>query len=737
MKKTVCLILSLIMMLTLGLSAAADETSEQLKKVTLKVKETLGIGDDYKSFTGNSYVYGSQTWWNLSWDNENESLYVTCDDNGKVYGFDHSHYEEDIGNNGTSLHFPSFGYEDACRAAEQFLSRVLEEGEGWVFREQQDTLRDYGNYSLLATLTLNGVETEMSIYLSFLTADGSLRSFWRDDARIFFTGGVPSHVPSLSGEEAISALRSAVTTDLEWSYSNDENHEARLRYTVSLPGNTIVDAQTGELLDRWNGGIVYNTNEMGSMPEEAPEPAADKGLTPQEISGAEKYDGVLDSASLKAAVVSVAALGITENYEMSAVNYTAAQPGMDPDDLPEDEEIDDTVTATYRLSRTLSGPEYGLTQEEYDELVAAGNVPTVYKNVSADARTGEIKSLYTFYNGFGWEEVTAEESPVISDIALGFLTERYGSYLPLCELTDASQNTRGVDVNFFTYTRMEAGYRCPMNQISISVNASTGFVDYFSCVWDEELSFGPSGPVVGEETAIDSFLAIYDAKLCYVSMPEDADNWESARSWLLVYLPDAGSGWVAGVDAITGVAEYSEWIGEFSTPEYCDIADSYARQEIGKLAAYGVGYYGVNEFRPTATVTELDMILLMLSCSGWKEDYSLMIDADEAELLPIYNAAYRQGFLSTYDQNPDREVSRSELCRCFVNLSGLGEAAELRGIYICGFTDESEIPVEDLGYIAIAKGLGVVQGDRNGEFRPNAGATRQELAIMLYRYLSR
>ena len=65
------------------------------------------------------------------------------------------------------------------------------------------------------------------------------------------------------------------------------------------------------------------------------------------------------------------------------------------------------------------------------------------------------------------------------------------------------------------------------------------------------------------------------------------------------------------------------------------------------------------------------------------------------------------------------------------------EAARLQGIFRCGFTDEEEIPEEDLGYVAIAKGLGVVQGDRDGAFRPAEGATRQELAVMLYRYLSR
>ena len=61
----------------------------------------------------------------------------------------------------------------------------------------------------------------------------------------------------------------------------------------------------------------------------------------------------------------------------------------------------------------------------------------------------------------------------------------------------------------------------------------------------------------------------------------------------------------------------------------------------------------------------------------------------------------------------------------------------MRGIFRCGFTDDDMIPEADEGYVAIAKGLGVVQGDAAGAFRPLDGASRQELALMLYRYLSR
>ncbi len=737
MKKALCLLLVLVLCLGLGLpsSAAAESADEQLKTVTLLVKKTLGITDDYTEFNGNSYVRGDRTWWQLSWTSETESLRVTCDDTGKVFSYDRWFADEDYSYS-DKLHFPDYTAETAARTAEGFLSRVLDANEAVTLTEQQDSLRPSSRLYVYGLLTLNGVDTEVSVSLGFRTADGLLMSFSRSDAETFITGDVPSPVPEVTPEEALQKFRGALTTELSWAYTDYEKHEARLMYGISLNWGAMVDARTGELMYRSDGYRGYDGGKNAAQEAAVAEEPDDLGLTPQEIAGAEKYIGVLDGEALKAAALREPAFGLTEDYEIGTVTYRTAQASVDPATLEEGEEPDDTVTASYRLALTLTGAGFGLTEKEYAELIADGYTPTVYKNITADARTGEIQSLYTYYSGFGWKE-SKESSPAeLSAAAKDFLERKYAAYMPLCDLRSSSRSDWSVTVDSYTYIRMEAGYLCPMNSIRVTVNAATGYVDSFGVTWDEELTFGPSGPVVGEAAAQDAFLGCYTAHLTYVLLREDPKDWQSAYRRVLVYLPDSGEGWVSRVDAVTGEPDLQTG-SEALTVAYTDLEGSYARKEIEKLAAFGVGFYGVTEFRPRAAVTELDMLLFMLSATGWQLNYGDYENAGEETLKPIYQAAKSRGFIASLEQDPGRIVTRSELCRCFVGLSGLTEAAEMRGIFRCGFTDDDMIPEADEGYVAIAKGLGVVQGDAAGAFRPLDGASRQELALMLYRYLSR
>ena len=68
--------------------------------------------------------------------------------------------------------------------------------------------------------------------------------------------------------------------------------------------------------------------------------------------------------------------------------------------------------------------------------------------------------------------------------------------------------------------------------------------------------------------------------------------------------------------------------------------------------------------------------------------------------------------------------------KLLLNAEGLKAAAQLSGIYTCSYTDKSSIPSEDLGYAALAQGIGMVPGRLGRETRT---ATRAEGAVMLHK----
>ena len=63
--------------------------------------------------------------------------------------------------------------------------------------------------------------------------------------------------------------------------------------------------------------------------------------------------------------------------------------------------------------------------------------------------------------------------------------------------------------------------------------------------------------------------------------------------------------------------------------------------------------------------------------------------------------------------------------------------ARLEGIYRCDYTDANTIPAADLGYAALAQGLGLVAGDSAGRFAPDRTATRVEAIAVVYQYMKR
>jgi hypothetical protein len=82
---------------------------------------------------------------------------------------------------------------------------------------------------------------------------------------------------------------------------------------------------------------------------------------------------------------------------------------------------------------------------------------------------------------------------------------------------------------------------------------------------------------------------------------------------------------------------------------------------------------------------------------------------------------------------PDRPATRAEICVMLVKALGLGREAERRKGEVLSFTDKAAVSPDQVGYVAVAVGRGIVRGYPDGTFRPGAPVTRAEMAVFCTR----
>jgi hypothetical protein len=287
----------------------------------------------------------------------------------------------------------------------------------------------------------------------------------------------------------------------------------------------------------------------------------------------------------------------------------------------------------------------------------------------------------------------------------------------------------------------------PENYINVGVDANTGYIVSFYSNWYKyDVTFVASAGAISADTAADKYSAAVGTALRYVSVPASTN----ASGLLLAYTQADTNVW--GVNALTGDLLKAE-VSEDKGLQYNDIDGNPYAAIINKLATYGVGFAG-GSFKPDAQLTQLDALILIESANGRKvtpmplasEAVSAGVSADggkvatqvsTSETDDIYNMAYSMGILTPDEKNPAKLISRAEYTKYLVNALGYADVAKLPGIFKAGFKDDKTIPAALMGYVAIARGLGIVNGDDKGNFKPNDIASRAMAAIMLYNCMSR
>lgn len=724
-RRLLSLALVLVMLGSLTVPVAAAPTADaRLASVTAQVKKTLDLNTkEYTEFYGDLTEDILAPSWYLEWGGEDGSLSISTTEDGKILSY--RRYENTIsGSSGTfAPSFPAGDQDSAKAAAQAFLNKVLTRGES-VTMEARPVRLDATAYRFSGEILLNGLPAGLSYSISVNCEDNEITSFSRDDINGRVMGGVPSATAKTTQQKARTTLRDTLALRLEYVLSENGEKQAVLRYLPEYGDEYYVDAKTGQLV---NLTELARTVEEGAMAggslngalkdevaDEAPE--AESSLSKVEQQGADKLKGVLSRDTLDAKARAITALGLS-SYTLSGVDYTVSRETEDGDEA--------AVTATLRYGRQVNGSSWRRT-------------------VTLDAKTGKLMDVYS--SGRMPEEPVERtvDAAAAKEAAASFLTTQCGTQFSKCDLynsSDVLENDARIS-HSFTYAQKVNGYFFPGNSIYVGVDATDGSISSYSNNFDDEVTFDSASGILTMGQAIDAWLDTYEVQLGYIRVPTAIDysrpEYKSLMDYGISYLYKLTLGYalqredyLLGIDAKTGKAVAPSWAAEQDGFRYSDVAGHWAQDKIEKLAEFGVGYTG-GKFSPNAALTQLDLIALLASTEGYVYDASEKGAADN-----LYEYAYRLGILAKGERNDKAVLTRTAAVKLILNAVGYGPVAQLQGIYRTKFVDDSSIPAESYGYVALAQGLGMVTGNASNRFLPNVNTTRAQSAVMLYNLMAR
>lgn len=690
--------------------STAQTESDALAEVTIAAKAALGIGDEYESFGGWSEQNGPLVYWGLEWSNEGDSISVRTDGDGKVLSYNRyidSHSASSY-YGGYDPYIPKNSRDEAFEVAKAFVAPLLGEVESAAWEEPSGVEPlSVTTYTFGGTVQFNGVDSPVTFSVRVSADTLVVTRFYRSDSYSEVLPDIPSADAPASIDAASEALKGAYTLELQYVL---EDSVPVLRYVLIDSQDLLVDAKTGEVIDLNALGDlpVYGDMEMGkneTMMDASATVAG--GLSGAELDAIAKLDGVMSIEALETAAREISALGLDDEFVLTSNSYSRVSTTL------EGEEPNDEVTATLYFVR---------------ELTREDKTYRTSKRVTLDAKSGEFKYVS------GSSGVPAEvDSKALEATAREFAAE-YFEHFEGYELYNSTDGR-------FTFCRYENGVPFTVDTVNVSVDPYDGSILSYNAHYTDGLAFPSPEGVIGLDAALDAYFGAMTVELGYAQLPTallptDIEplrvafaelGYEYIYEYRLVYGAELADGYLRGVDAMSGEPILHTY-SEREPLTYTDLELSYAADIIETLGRYGVGYGG-GQFEPTKSLTQFDMLALLLSAVGY--DVS-----DFKKPEDVYEAAKWYG-IEFSEQHPEATVSRTVLVRTLVTMTEYGDAAALEGIWAPGFADDDEIGVSDLGYVAIAKALGMVMGDEDGCFNPTDEMSRQDAAIVLYRFLSR
>ena len=679
MKKLLSAVLAGTMMMSAVSVVFADS---ELETVVKGVKSKLDIPENLTEFTVSTGTDDGEKEYFLNWSVKDEdrdkeeyqnqflNYYVTTTKDAEIKCI-YANYNYKDWNNSI---VPSFSKDEAVKFGEQFLKNL-----------GVDAVLDYvgansSSYSLSYKHMENGIE---------VVDDGINMEVEKLNDKLYVTNyncdwsDIDAKVPeNAMGEDGFKKYISE-NSPLELNYHDVYNRKRGqiLQYSVNKGENTYFDAQTGEQVEKsYDIWLAGNEGAAGSM--DASAGGANKELTEVEIAEIAKVNNLISGEELEKYIKSIDELGI-------AADLTMASEGI----------------------RNYDGAYYA-------DINLADKDKKNFANVEINAQTKEILSFYRY--SIDKEDKPAETPLTDEQVQSGkakvdeFLKKYYGDkYAQLkyedCKKSNIDDNLISHNVTY-QYCRTINGVPYYNNTVRINYNVDTGKIEYLYFNWRELKDIPSADGAISLEKATENLLAL-PVKQVWVK--------NSDKKYVLAYTFDGETNF----DAKTGEnMKYNGKPVDVKFGGYTDIDGHWAKDMANALADADI-YLDGTEFKPEMSITQYEYLRLL----AMSEKY---IDINEED---IYNYAISRKIISKDEKNPTAVLTKEQAVKYLLKARGYSEVAELQGIFKTGFADENAIGADSMGYVAIAKGLGIVTGDENGNFNPQKELTRAEAVSVIYK----
>ena len=701
MKKFISIltIVAVLFSLSVPMMAAEDSRGKQLEDAIIRAKTVFDIPEDAEfSNSLSDDKAGVATWYLYWWLNADSDavggdISVAIDNSGFISSYSKHMYSRSYSD---YVRIPSVSPDRAKEIAAEFVERVAPLTNGQLKWAEANAERG-DRYYMYADREVNGIPVRFNGVSVSLNGDtGEVESYYATwDNNIEFPD--PSGV--ISVEAAQESFKNNTPLDLE--YRVNERGEVRIQYNESREfSDYYINALTGEaerpeyMYARYTDGMGLS----GAYAAESSKAMADEvQISPQEFKEIEQMENTISVAEAEQKLRTIKQLDFDDRYVLESSNLNQMK-------------YRDLDKTTYMLTLYFSMVDgEGLTAEQINMKIAAGD--------SDGSAYAEFNALTGALTGFSRYIYSSRDSAVPTDRADYRLTaDEFVKAVSGDKASKLKHMHFDSQAGNFYYARVEDGVYFDNDSLSVTLDPQTKKVTNFYMSWNELVDVPAVGEIIDSEAAHDILFDKVGLRLEYVKN-NDVVVLAYKLNGEVPHSISAADGELLDYDG----APYKKT----AKTVYNDIEGHFSEMAVRELQSVGVFLSG-DSFEPDAIAKQSEYVTLLAKTGRY---YFREGNTDE-----VYRYLVQDGVLAKEEVNPDSPVTREDAVKYLIRHLGHKKFAEIPGIFICDFEDAEDIAPELMGYAAIAKGLGIINGS-DGKFMPKYALTKGEMAVVIYNCL--